>query len=209
MSITISATVDIAASAQEVWDVLTDFAAYGEWNPHMRIDGIAQTGARLVVRLLADGGRGLAFRPRVLAAEPGRELRWIGRLGVGGIADGEHFFVLTPNADGTTRLTHGETYSGALVALVKLFGKSSLEKSHNGYEDFNQFLRQRVESWLILAQEVLGFRGRVLSAVADVNDQAGDCDVLVRVEGDGPAVGLILAVDVGGPRLGVGIGSEP
>jgi hypothetical protein len=145
MSITISTTVDIGAPAQAVWDVLTDFAAYGEWNPHMRIEGTAQAGTRLVVHMSANGGRGMAFRPTVLAAAPGRELRWVGKLGVGGIADGEHFFVLTPSADGTTRLTHGETFSGALVALVKLFGKGSLEKNHNGYDDFNQVLKQRVE----------------------------------------------------------------
>jgi hypothetical protein len=146
MSITISTTVDIGAPAQAVWDVLADFAAYGEWNPHMRIEGTAQAGTRLVVHMMANGERGMAFKPTVLAAAPGRELRWLGKLGAGGIVDGEHFFVLTPNADDATRLTHGETFSGALVALVKLFDKGSLEKNHNGYHDFNQLLKQRVET---------------------------------------------------------------
>jgi hypothetical protein len=59
---------------------------------------------------------------------------------------GGHFFVLAPDADGTTRLTHGETFSGALVALVKLFGKGNLEKNHNGYDDFNRALKQRAET---------------------------------------------------------------
>jgi uncharacterized protein YndB with AHSA1/START domain len=44
MSITINTTVDINAPAQLVWDGLTDFAAYGEWNPFMRIEGTAQVG---------------------------------------------------------------------------------------------------------------------------------------------------------------------
>ena len=146
MSIMISTTVDIDAPAQEVWGILTDFDAYGEWNPSMRIEGTAQPGTRLVVHMGADGGRGTAFKPTVLAAEPGRELRWVGKLGAGGIVDGEHFFVLAPNADGTTRLDHGENFSGALVALVKLFDHGSLEKSHNGYDDFNQALKQRAET---------------------------------------------------------------
>jgi hypothetical protein len=146
MSITISTTVDIHAAAQTVWDVLTDFGAYGEWNPHMRIEGTARAGTRLVVHMSADGGRSTAFKPAVLTAEPGRELRWLGKLGTGGIVDGEHFFVLTPNADGTTRLTHGETFSGALVALVKLVDKGGIENSHNEYEDFNQLFKQRVET---------------------------------------------------------------
>ena len=146
MSIMISTTVDIDASAQAVWDILTDFAAYGEWNPSMRIEGSAQAGTRLVVHMGAGGGRGTAFKPTVLAAIPGRELRWVGKLGAGGIVDGEHFFVLASDADGTTRLTHGENFSGALVALAKLFDHGSLEKSHSGYDDFNQALKQRAET---------------------------------------------------------------
>jgi hypothetical protein len=79
----------------------------------------------------------------VLAAIPGEELRWLGKLGLGGIVDGEHFFILDRNADGTTHLTHGERYSGALVALAKPF----LNKKRNqaGYEAFNQVLKRRVE----------------------------------------------------------------
>jgi hypothetical protein len=111
----------------------------------MRIEGSAEAGTRLVVHMGADGGRGTAFKPTVLAAIPGRELRWVGKLGAGGIVDGEHFFVLASDADGTTRLTHGENFSGALVALVKLFDHGSLEKSHSGYDDFNEALKQRAE----------------------------------------------------------------
>ena len=121
MSITISTTVDIDAPKQLVWDVLTDFAAYHEWNPSMKIEGTAQVGTRLSVHMGASGGRGMAFKPMVLAATPDDELRWLGKLAFGGIVDGEHFFILDRNADGTTHLTHGERYSGALVALAKPF----------------------------------------------------------------------------------------
>lgn len=33
---TISASVDIAASPEEVWAVLADLDSYGEWNPFIR-----------------------------------------------------------------------------------------------------------------------------------------------------------------------------
>jgi hypothetical protein len=86
----------------------------------------------------------MSFKPTVLGATPGVELRWIGRLGFGGIVDGEHFFILEPNADGTTHLTHGERYSGALVALTKPF--LNKERNQAGYENFNRVLKQRVEN---------------------------------------------------------------
>src|SRR5262249_40272594 len=86
-SLTIDTTVDIDASRDAVWDVLTDFASYSEWNPSMRIEGTAEVGTKLVVHLLADGGHGMSCKPKVLAATPGEELRWLGKLGFHGIAD--------------------------------------------------------------------------------------------------------------------------
>ena len=144
MSITINTTVDIAAPKELVWDVLTDFAAYPEWNPDVKIEGTAQVGTKLTVHMGANGGRGMAFKPTVLAATPAHELRWLGKLGFGGLVDGEHFFILDRNADGTTHLTHGERYSGALVALTKPFLNN--DRNQTGYEDFNRVLKRRVES---------------------------------------------------------------
>ena len=46
----------------------------------------------------------------------------------------------------------------------------------------------------VVAQEVLHLGGRVLGAVARVEDQAADRDVLAGVEGDQPAVGLALVL---------------
>ena len=140
-SLTIDTTVDIDATRDAVWDVLTDFASYSEWNPSMRIEGTPEVGTKLVAHLLGDGGHGMSFRPKVLAATPGEELHWVGRLGFHGIADGEHFFILTTNDDGTTRLSHGERFSGALVALA---GASSAN-SGAADEAFSQALKQRVE----------------------------------------------------------------
>ena len=135
-SFTVETTVEINASNDAVWDVLIDFASYEDWNPVMRIEGTLEVGAKLVVHMT-----GMSFKPEVLAATPGKELRWLGKLGFRGIAAGEHFFILTPQDDGTTHLNHGERYSGALVALIK-------HKSGNNaanYEAFSQALKQRVE----------------------------------------------------------------
>ena len=83
----------------------------------------------------------MSFRPKVLAATSGEELRWVGKLGFHGVTDGEHFFILTTNDDGTTRLNHGERFSGALVALAK----SGSGDGGAAYEAFSQALKQRVE----------------------------------------------------------------
>ena len=99
-----------------------------------RIDGTAEVGSRLTVHLAGRGGRGTTFRPTVLVATPGEELRWIGRPGPRGPFDGVHSFVLTTNPDGTTRLTHGERFTGILVALFQ----GATANSHGGFVAFNE-----------------------------------------------------------------------
>ena len=84
----------------------------------------------------------MTFKPTVLTANPGRELRWLGVLGVRGVFDGEHSFVLSANADGSTRLTHGEIFSGVLVALMK----RTIDNTQDGFTAFNQALKLRVEN---------------------------------------------------------------
>jgi hypothetical protein len=144
VSITINTTVDIDAPKPSVWDALTDFGAYHEWNPDIKIEGTAQVGRKLTVQMGSAGRRSMTFRPTVLAAKPDHELRWLGKLGFGGLVDGEHFFILERNADGTTHLTHGERYSGALIAVMKPF--LNKERNEAGYENFNRVLKQRVET---------------------------------------------------------------
>ena len=68
----------------------------------MRIEGTSEVGTELVVHLIGDGSPGMSFKPKVLAATPGKELRRLGKLGLRGLAAGEHYFVLTTNNDGTT-----------------------------------------------------------------------------------------------------------
>lgn len=142
-SITVDAQVDIAAAADTVWDVLADFAHYEQWNPFMRIEGVAEPGTKLTVHMSADGEHGRTFRPTVLSAIPDRELRWLGTLRLHGIIDGEHYFILTPNEDGTTHLDHGERFSGILVALAK---ESAGANNNSGYDAFSQAFKQRAES---------------------------------------------------------------
>ncbi|GII02832.1 SRPBCC domain-containing protein [Planobispora takensis] len=109
---------EIDASPEKVWRVLTDFAAYPEWNPFIvSARGEARVGARLTNELSNDG-KVMTFSPTVLAAAPGRELRWIGRFVMPGIVDGEHYFLIEDLGGGRSRLVQGETFTGALVPFA-------------------------------------------------------------------------------------------
>jgi hypothetical protein len=56
----------------------------------------------------------MTVKPKITAADPGVELRWVSSLP--GIISGEHRFTLTP-ADGGTRLEQSETFHGLLAAF--------------------------------------------------------------------------------------------
>nr|WP_175494401.1 SRPBCC family protein [Herbiconiux ginsengi] len=43
MSIVFTTTIDIAATPDEVWEVLSDFPAYGEWSNFSRVDGTPES----------------------------------------------------------------------------------------------------------------------------------------------------------------------
>jgi hypothetical protein len=137
----ISATVDIAATPEQVWAVLADLPAYQEWNPFIRsASGRLTEGATLTLQMAPANGRAMTFRPKVLAAQPGVLLRWIGRLVMPGIFDGTHQFALD-NLGGHTRLTQSETFRGILVPFT---GKTII-RTEEGFRALNQALKQRVE----------------------------------------------------------------
>jgi hypothetical protein len=85
--------IEIQAPDSRVWQLLTDFASYPQWNPFIRwAKGEVKVGARLEVHIQPSGARGMTFKPTVLRAEPNRELRWKGNLVLPGLFDGEHIF---------------------------------------------------------------------------------------------------------------------
>jgi hypothetical protein len=135
--------IEIDAPPGRVWQVLTDFGAYPEWNPFIRsIEGEAKVGSRLKVRIEPPGGRRMTFRPTVRAAEAARELRWLGRLFVPGLVDGEHRLALEPLDGGRSRFIQSERFSGLLVRLLA----GTLAATERGFEQMNDALKRRVEA---------------------------------------------------------------
>ena len=136
--------IEIAASAERVWCLLTDFASYPEWNPFIRrISGEPTTGERLEVRIEPPGGRGMTFRPTVLNAEDNRELRWLGHLLVPGLFDGEHSLAIQSLGENHVRFVQREAFRGLLVPL---FARSLDNNTQRGFEEMNRALKERAEA---------------------------------------------------------------
>jgi hypothetical protein len=139
----LQSSIEIDATPERVWDVLTDFDSYPDWNPFIRsISGTPATNQKLEVVIEPPEGRTMTFKPTVLVAEPARELRWLGRLVLPGVFDGEHILQIEPLENGRARFVQSERFTGLLVPL---FG-GTLEKTRRGFEAMNEALRGRAES---------------------------------------------------------------
>ena len=135
--------IEIQASAERVWQLLTDFPSFPQWNPFIRkASGKVQVGERLDINIQPSGASGMTFRPTVLKAEPNRELRWLGHLLISGLFDGEHSFTIEPLGEGRVRFTQREVFTGLLVPL---FARGLDTDTRRGFEEMNQALKTRAE----------------------------------------------------------------
>ena len=135
--------IEIQASAERVWQLLTDFPSFPQWNPFIRkASGNIRAGERLDVNIQPSGASGMTFRPTVLKAEPNRELRWLGHLLIPGLFDGEHIFTIEPLGEGRVRFTQREVFTGLLVSL---FARGLDTDTRRGFEEMNQALKARAE----------------------------------------------------------------
>ena len=137
----VATDMDIEASPERVWAVLTDLRAYGDWNPVVRrVRGEPRMGERLKFRIEIAGLPGLDLAARVCLADPARGFGWRG--GPPGLFTGEHTMRIAPLGNGRTRLSHGEDFRGVLASV--LLTRATLGKIERSYHQMNEALAKRV-----------------------------------------------------------------
>lgn len=142
----IDTSIEIAAPAERVWSVLTDFAGWDHWNPVLRrMRGRAEIGATVRFTVASPRGPALPISAEIVVVEPGRDLTWIGPASprwLRRVAAGEHWFRLTPTARGC-RFDHGERFTGA--ALPARWGRFERMLGAS-YDRMNRALRDEAEA---------------------------------------------------------------
>jgi hypothetical protein len=134
----------IEAGPERVWDILTDQDRLEEWNPFIKeMEGDLRRGERIRVLLKQPKRKAMTFKPKVLEVRPGRELRWLGHLGVPGLFDGEHIFEIHPSDGGSVRFVQREQFGGLFVPL---FWRMLDTDTREGFEAMNMALKERAEA---------------------------------------------------------------
>lgn len=134
-----TSSTTIHAPADRVWQILTNTAAWPEWDPNCeRIDGDgAAPGARIKVFTRLKPGVG--FSVKVQEVEANRRMVWTGGMPLG-LFKGVRTFVLTAEGD-RTHFTTREVFSGP---MLKLIGKSLPDLSA-AFDQFTAGLKERAE----------------------------------------------------------------
>jgi hypothetical protein len=132
--------IQLQASPERVWEVLAANEDWEAWNPFItKSVGALVVGQRVSNTMAMKGRAPMTFKPRILKAQQAQELRWLGRLVVPGLFDGEHYFKLEASGDGT-RFVQGEIFRGLLIGMM------NFDDVRASFVALNEALKKRVES---------------------------------------------------------------
>ena len=134
--------IEIQASPEKVWQILTDLAKYPEWNPLItRAIGKATVGARVDITV-PSGSKEMILHCTVAKAEPNRELCWKYHVILPNLFRGEHSFIVEPMGTNRVRFVDREIFNGLLVPLQ---AKDIDTNSKRGFEEMDKALKARAE----------------------------------------------------------------
>jgi hypothetical protein len=110
-----SVEVNIRATAETIWALLTDAAGFSRWNSTVSgIEGQIREGERLKLHV---PGTDRTFAPKVSQFVPNQHMTWTG--GFLPLFQGVRTFALRPGSEGSTEFTMEERFSGLMLPFVK------------------------------------------------------------------------------------------
>ena len=139
----ISKEIEINAPAEKVWQVLTDFAHFPDWNPFIReIIGSVVEGSRLEIHISTSSGKNRTYKPTLTKIDPNHELRWYGKGLLPGLLNGERIFTIEELAQNHVRMIHREIFTGLGAFLT---GDRMDKDIHHSFEEMNNALKKKIE----------------------------------------------------------------
>lgn len=135
----------IDASAQIVWQTLTDFESYPEWNPFIQsIEGNTELDSELRATLSANGMKPMVIKPKVTDSQINKRFEWLGTTPLK-FFNGQHYFEIEEISDTQVKFIQGEHFTGWLVKpIMKKIGANT----QAGFIAMNRALKDRVENVL-------------------------------------------------------------
>jgi hypothetical protein len=129
----------IAAPPERVWSILTDGAAYPDWDSGVvRVEGRIAPGEK--IKVVSEVNPNRAFPVKVTQLDAPRAMEWTGGMPLG-LFKGVRRFTLTPQ-NGTTRLDVREEYTGPMLPMIW----RSMPDLQPSFDQFTSGLKARAEA---------------------------------------------------------------
>ncbi len=137
VSLTCGVAVNIRATAESIWKLLTDAKDFPRWNSTVTsIEGEIREGEQLRLHV---PGTNRTFTPKVSGVVAGQRMTWTG--GFTPVFKGVRTFELKPRSDGSTDFVMEERFSGLVLPLLR----GSLPDFGPVFERYADDLKQEAE----------------------------------------------------------------
>ena len=118
---TIESEIEINASPEKVWDIITDVDKWHEWSPTINAsEGKAEIGSTVAITMMSKeaGKDGPKYSPRVIQMDVPRYFHWRAHMMAGFIFTNDKIIELEKTPSGT-KVIHKETFKGLMAAAMK------------------------------------------------------------------------------------------
>ena len=141
--ITLTKSIVLHAGPERVWEALSEFDKYPEWNPYIQeATGDWEVGEKWQWKLQLATGNAFAAYPKVQTVKENEKLVAMTKLYFSGFLDVEHCFELEANSNHRTTLHYYQTWKGFLRnSMHKKLGK----ETEDAMEDMLKALKKRVK----------------------------------------------------------------
>jgi hypothetical protein len=138
----LSTEIEIQATPEKVWQVLTDLDKYPDWNPFIHYAvGKVKVGEKVDITFRS-GSKEMTLHCTVVKLEPNKELRWKYHVALPILFSGEHGFIIEKVEDNKVRFIDREKFNGLLVSSQ---ARDIDTNSKRGFEAMDKALKIRAE----------------------------------------------------------------
>jgi hypothetical protein len=133
-------TIKINAPIEKVWQALTDFSTFPDWNPLVsKASGKIAEGEIIKIFIKPLNAE---FSAKLIKVIENQELTWLGTRFAKFLLTGEHYYKLEKINENQTRLLHGEYFKGVFSQFISA---KLLKKMESVFAIHNQILKTRLE----------------------------------------------------------------
>ncbi|MGR4867006.1 SRPBCC family protein [Caulobacter sp. LARHSG274] len=135
--------IGVQAPAEIVWEVISDFAAWKDWNPiHPRMEGELRIGTPLVVEVVIGDAPPATIQPVVQDWVPYEQLHWRTKR-LRGFVTAIRYIEIDKKGDQNAIFSNGELFMGPLVRFVS---RDERRRLRAAYTRMGEAVRDRAEA---------------------------------------------------------------